>query len=506
MRPITTFLVCVVATSVPMLSAQNVIQIPPCPPFGRAIDFERKGELQVAKEAYAQAAQCSDPEVSSDAALRLRRLEIGPLNLIRPEQVNQALAVLRTIEQQFPNSRAHVDALILQEGLKLQLDHSAANLNRVLDALGRLGVDSVGGNVAEAAYYSGLARHLLREHDVAIHQFSWAAARSPDPVLTARALLGLARSNVALSRDEEAMRALQRIRGLASIAPAEAAVGLRWSTILSRLYLPVAAGPYPSASLLGNRRDLAESAVRGMTWDGGGNIALADRKGWVLLSPDGVQRSRYNSDPEKDEDATAVTQDRNGTVLLALVDKIKVYGGKPAEFTPRVPRGSSLEAFEIQAMAVTWNGELLVADAKSRHIWRLTASGERPVVFDNNQPIDIVSMAVNDLDQVAAINRDAREVVVLDRLGNVITRVARPGERFAEPVSVTFDPLGHLYVLDKDRRAVDVFSPDFKRHLATFSPRRGTPGELGDPVALVVSADGSLFVLDNRDRRILVYR
>jgi sugar lactone lactonase YvrE len=148
------------------------------------------------------------------------------------------------------------------------------------------------------------------------------------------------------------------------------------------------------------------------------------------------------------------------------------------------------------------SGERLVADRATRAVYRFSDTGTFVSPFAS---VRATRIAVGPSDRVALLDRDNRSVVVLDRRGITLVRIPQRGEGYelASPADVAFDPLGHLYVLD--RSSVLVFAPGGQKPLATFAdPARPTSG-LREATALAVDAAARLFVYDDGAGRILVY-
>ena len=72
------------------------------------------------------------------------------------------------------------------------------------------------------------------------------------------------------------------------------------------------------------------------------------------------------------------------------------------------------------------------------------------------------------------------------------------------PVSIAFDALGHLYVLDRGRPSVIVFSPQAK-FVTSFAIEQDAPGAFREPGALAVDPAGRLYIYDERAERVQLY-
>jgi len=98
-------------------------------------------------------------------------------------------------------------------------------------------------------------------------------------------------------------------------------------------------------------------------------------------------------------------------------------------------------------------------------------------------------------------------VVIVDRDGKPLSRIPQKGAGYEldNQVDLTFDPLGHLYVLDRGRAAIHVFNPK-NRLVATISIPEKDPGAFQKAEAFALDAAGRLYVFDDRSQRIQVYQ
>jgi hypothetical protein len=117
------------------------------------------------------------------------------------------------------------------------------------------------------------------------------------------------------------------------------------------------------------------------------------------------------------------------------------------------------------------------------------------------------SLAVSANDDVAMIDRDAKAIVVADRDGKVVSKLAPKGTGYelSDPADVAFDALGHLYVLDADRPSIYVFRPGGSL-ATTLLTIASDPTSIQRPRALAVDAAGRLYVYDERLQRIQIYQ
>jgi hypothetical protein len=153
---------------------------------------------------------------------------------------------------------------------------------------------------------------------------------------------------------------------------------------------------------------------------------------------------------------------------------------------------------EITAAAPAADAEILIADRRSRAIHRIATDGTYRGRF---AAIDAARLAVGPLNEVAAVERETRKVVMMAPDGTPKPfPAASDTYQFRAPADVAFDPLGHLYVLERD--SVAVFSPAGEL-LTVFTPTAAGVFKAG--AALAVDAAGRLYVYDQESERVHVF-
>ncbi len=105
------------------------------------------------------------------------------------------------------------------------------------------------------------------------------------------------------------------------------------------------------------------------------------------------------------------------------------------------------------------------------------------------------------------LDRANRLVLVFDRQLSWLHAIGRNDERqerLADPVDLALDPAGErLYVLDAGRGGVRVYDPEGR--LVDVWVHPDGPGELLEPSAIRIGADGFVYVADRRSHRVQKY-
>jgi hypothetical protein len=166
-------------------------------------------------------------------------------------------------------------------------------------------------------------------------------------------------------------------------------------------------------------------------------------------------------------------------------------------------------------------GHWLIMDGDQRAIQRFARDGSHVGAFAAAR---VSRMAVSLTDEVAALSRDEREIVLFTADGQPAGRIPlrTTGYDLRNAVDLAYDEFGHLYVLS--REALAVFSPypapasgasgtvpaaasptRTYRQLTVFAAER-TAGGFDRAVAFVIDPAGGALIYDDRAQRILVYR
>lgn len=159
------------------------------------------------------------------------------------------------------------------------------------------------------------------------------------------------------------------------------------------------------------------------------------------------------------------------------------------------------------AVAVVWDGDIAVSDAKLGMVVRLNAKGEpvgklgvgqlkRPtgLAFDRERGLLFVADTV------------AHEIKVFDRTGQLIRTFGSPGEgegEFNAPTHLALSG-GHLYVSDTFNSRIQVFDAEGRR-LREFGERGLYVGNLVRPKGVALGDAGITYVVESYYGHLLAY-
>jgi len=146
------------------------------------------------------------------------------------------------------------------------------------------------------------------------------------------------------------------------------------------------------------------------------------------------------------------------------------------------------------------SGSILALDGRSRRIGRVSAAGEFEGWLDPAGAVAIRSFTVGPDGLVYVLDIGRSRVLATDLAGRVQRSIALAADR-GGPADVAVDGRGDLFVVDSVRRRVDVA----RAGATAFSPLPGSlAADVEFPTALVVDADGRLYVVDGNGGGIVI--
>ena len=398
-----------------------------------------------------------------------------------------------------PSGRSAPMAWILSGRIKLARSRDAKSIDAAVadfQRVRKLFENNPLGAVAK--YYEAEARRDAQQYEMSVELFREVSSAYPKSVpWAAKALLGEAHCLVAQGGStERAMELLQRVRTRFPNSP-EAKTAVEWNTILYRLYLR-AKPPYVYAgrTLAGPSGKLKDVEFMGVGPDG--VLHAAGQNGGQSFD---VVSGKVRA-PFVVTGLRSIAFDQGGRLVTAQRGSITVAGGRPILLA--VTKGVESQPLnDVLAAVITSRGEILVADGSLRSIFRFASQGK---VIDTFAAIEARRLAIDGEDHVACLNAANGEVSILLPSGAFAARVSS-GQALRKVVDIAFDPLGHLYVLDRDAGSVFVYAPSNRSTpLASFGPPQKTPGAFSRAAALALDGAGRIFIYDERNEAVLIFQ
>jgi TolA-binding protein len=431
----------------------------------------------------------------ADAALA----QIAMYQLDVAHNPEAAQAATERLLKEYPAGGAAPMAYVMSGRLAIAKGRAATDVEASLAAFDRVprlfpGSEGVGA----ANYYAGVTLWLVRRTDEALERFRRVTMEFPRSIWAARAVLAGAACLVQTDRAPRALEELQRVRQQFAATP-EAAMALNDNTIIYRLYLRP---PQPAYTFSG--RSIGETSkfkdVVGVAVDDTGRVLLGHKTGVSIFD----NRAALVRTASAEEPSTFFIDERGRLVTVRKDQLIAEGSGEFAAIMIPQPGGKFRQAEEIPAAVALSSGDRLIADRKGKAVIRVGVNGK---FVKNFATINAERIVMNHLEDVALLDRDSKSVVILDRDGKPVGKIPAKGTgyEFDNPVDIAFDQFGHVYVLDRGKPTIFVFSPK-NRLLATFTMPEKDPGAFQKPQAFALDAAGRVYLFDDRLQRIQVYQ
>lgn len=353
--------------------------------------------------------------------------------------------------------------------------------------------------VAAAGFYAGETLRLVRRTDEALERFRRVAMEYPRSPWAARANLAAGYCLVQGDRGPQALQEIQRVRQQFPGTDA-AAEARNLNTILYRLYIRAPAQPAYgfSGRYVGPERSNFDDVV-GVVIDPIGRLLLGYKSGVAVFDPKGALTSTVAAN-----EPSAFFLDERGRIVVVRRDTLTVERTESVSIATPTPEGKPKPVEEMPAVVAMSTGDRLIADSRGRNVIRVSPAGRYVGSFTNT---NAARLALNGLDDVAMIDKSAKVIIVLDRDGKPLSKIMTKGTGYEldDPVDLAFDPLGHLYVLDRGQRSVFVFGAK-NRLVATVTVPEKNPGAFTRASAFALDAAGRLHIFDDRAKRVQVYQ
>jgi sugar lactone lactonase YvrE len=337
-------------------------------------------------------------------------------------------------------------------------------------------------SVAEAVRVQGRT-------DEAIGKYQRVMAEYPASPWAARSALEAARSMVGQGKWEPAMRQMEVVR-LGFMGTREAEQALERNTILHRLRLRQGQPVFRFARTAVDGRALLRRVVN-VAMDSSGKVYVGTRQSVAVFNESGAV---IRTEPVNELRALAL----QGDAPILFYER-GTREGANALVPIAIPDQNRQREADIQAGAIVSGDAMLIADRRTKAIHRVSLNG---AYQSRLASMDAVRLAVGPAGEIAAIERDTRALLVVapDGMTRPVPAVGT-GYQLRGPIDVAFDPLGHLYVLERD--SVVVFAPTGEL-LSVFAPGVAA-GAFRTAVAFLVDAAGRLYVYDEDSERLQVF-
>jgi TolA-binding protein len=410
------------------------------------------------------------------------------------------------ILKRYSASEAAALAYVLNGRIAIERGPTPSAVDTALASFGRVpGLFPGSEAIPQAIYYSGEALRLARRYEEALERYRDLPMKYPASIWTARALVRSAFCLVQAGQSAGApgapgaIEGLQRVRAQFPGTP-EAAAALNLNTVLYRLYIrPPAQPPYVfSDRAVGGPTDRL-SDVAAIAVDPQDNVLVAHENAVAVFDRKGALVKSIRAD-----NPSSVTFRPPVGPVVVRKDSLITEAGQTTVLGVPQQDGRLKPVEDIPAALVTSRGEWLVSDKNNKAVLVFTDAGRfvKPFVAGAAD-----RLAINAVDDVAVLDRDAKQVSVFDRDGKPLVRILARGTGYEleNPVDIAFDALGHLYVLERNRGAVYVFNPQWKLVTGFSAPER-TPGAFQRAVAFGLDSAARLYIFDDRTQRLQVYQ
>lgn len=426
-------------------------------------------------------------------------LQIAMYQLDVARNIEAAQAATDRLLKDYASAGAAPMAYVMSGRLAITKGRAATDVDAALAAFDRVprlfpGSEGVGA----ANYYAARTLWLMRRNEEALDRFRRVTMEFPRSIWAARAALGAAVCLVQLDRATRAVDELQRVR-LQFPGTPEATTALNYNTIIYRLYIRPPQTPYAfSGRFIGNEASKFRDVV-GVTVNDAGQVMLGHKSGVSIFDSRATLVRTVTA-----EEPSAFFVDERGRLVTVRRDTLVAEGGDFAAIGVPQKDGKIRQAEEIPAVIPLPSGERLVADRKGKAVIRVAINGK---FVRNFATANAERLVMNQLEDVAILDKDTKSVIVVDRDGKTLTKIVNKGTgyEFDNPVDVAFDPFSNIYVLDRGKPTILVFGPK-NRLLASFSVPEKDPGAFPKPQAFGIDAAGRMYVFDDKSQRIQVYQ
>ena len=424
-------------------------------------------------------------------------LEIGRTYLESSGDTEKARQAFEQVATRYPQGDAAPGAYYYLGAIALERATSAAELDDALAQFVRLQKVYAGSQwMARALYGAGLVHRRARRYRESVDHQRRVFLEYPSDEVAPNALFECAQGLTLLGRPREAMEEYQRLRNRYPASP-QATAALDRITALYRLYglerpqfsedtgflLPPGPVTKDVTALLFGPNELLWVASA----SAGGAFSFAEGKpGTSFLAPDPVGLAPGTAGPP------------------LLVARLGVKSGNEPLRPLRLPTdkpGVEKPLDHISAALPMPDGGWLASDTKLPGVCRFDGQAKYVGRFPDAAPREITRMLRDGEGDLVFLDDRAKTIRVLDGNGAALRTIGPQGAGYVlrHPVDVAVDDARNLYVADEDEGLL-VLSLEGK-----LLTRIGV-GVLKRPSALTLAADGTLYVYDDKLKKVTRFR
>ena len=425
------------------------------------------------------------------------RLEISKYYFEIADDPARALKEADEILKRYPTSDSAPYAYLVQGEVAMERTRRKEDLEKAVATFDRVpGIYKDVEAVPRANYLAAEALRLAQRPAEALARYRRIVAGYPSDPVIPKAHIGTGMVLAQIGDAVGAMEEFQFARDKESL-PEDTDVALGRLTVLYRLYVR----PPQISAFTYSAKD---GAVSGRTNDVQSIVFTPRGEGYFTTKSAIMPLAARSEPPPATLKPRALAVDRRGR--LVAIDAGVLKQRDRASLTLSVlQNGANKVLDEVVTAASFKNGDWLVASDDDRGIQRFGPNGKHMGVFSTARTS---RLAINEFDEVAALDRDAKTVRIFDEAGKAVGTIPQRGTGYElkNPVDIAFDALGHLYVLE--RTAVLVFVPRKQpsAFVRAFTEPETSPGALRKATAFAFDSQGRMYIADDNAEKIRMYQ
>lgn len=427
-------------------------------------------------------------------------LEIAQYQIDVARDARATQAAIDRLLKDYPDTDSAPMAHVVSGRLTLTRGRATADVDSAMASFERVLRLFPGSNAVPAAgFYAGETLRIVRRTDEALERFRRVTMEYPRSLWAARAALSAGYCLVQQEKPHAALQQIQWVRQQFPNTPV-AADALNLNTIIYRLYVRQPTQPTYGFSGKGVGNEQANYRdVMGVFIDAESRVLLGHKGGVAIFDKAGAAAGSVAA-----VEPSAFFLDEKNRVIVARGGSLVADRGETLSLAVPNPDGRPRPLEDIPAALTTPRGDRLVADGKAKIVIRVSPDGKYLGLFTSTPA---ARMATNVLDDIAMLDKGSKSISIADRDGKILGKIPDKGTgyEFGDPIDITYDSIGHLYVLDRARASVFVFSPKNKFVASATIPEK-TPGAFMRPAAFGLDPAGRLYIFDERAKRIQVYQ